>query len=603
MSNFASYAPVQRRLGMLVLAVIAVLLASVSILQVASAAPPSTLYFAGTMRTKVNAQLNTANDYVIEVNTSPSPGLPLTTVAIDTLATTQGALVIDTSDTATWKAPIKSAAETWTIQSKAVNSATAGVYIGGVLKPLNTGATLTVKFLGGVERPRVYLKLTGFTPSGIGTGKLSIEAETAGTGAIQQLIITAVEPDGATAVPSSQGIVVHFSEVPGAFDPNGVIIDCGSGPIAFTVVNHGSFVEFIPVDPLPPGSVCTVTIPKGTATDTDPNDGTSTLPHDYQFEFEVDAAPEVTGHSPVPDGDVPTDEAFTVTFSESVDLAPGWFTASCSGGFSATPLGSESGIADYTIDVGWPAGVTCTVTVHAAKVTDADTADAPDNMVTDYVFEFTTDAAPSIVSVEHILGPVIGLIPTFVVEFSEPVNVAPALLPLYCSISGPLGLGVTLGGVDTTTIYVTTASVVAGDECTLTIPAGAVSDADDVDPVDTMVSDYQHIYEVDTAPQLVSSSSPQTVVKNTQVTVSWVFDEPVDAALTFVRTCGTGIFPSVSFIPASFSNTNTIFYTFTRSTAQPCTVSILGVIGDTDLGDPPNLFVGLLPSASVTFTN
>lgn len=602
MTTATSLSYARWRRALVLLAAFAAFVFGTGVLQQASANGGQTLHYGGTVRTKVAAQLNTPNDHLITVTTFASSGQPIEFVKIDGEAPLdQGQVVVDTSDTTVWKAPVKTTAESWTITTKAVNSSSAGVYINGVLKPLNPGAVLTVKFIGGAARPKLYFKLTGFAPTGIGAGKVAIEAETSGTGALQHIVVTSVFPEEASVVPTGTGILIYFSEIPGAIDPDLIVLICNGEEVEFTFVDHGTHFELIPVVPLPPGSECSVTIPQGTVTDTDPNDGTSGLPFDYVFEFETDAAPEVTSVTPE-EGDylVPIDQEFVVTFSEEVDLTGGAYAYSCTGGASGVGGAAATGVTQTTVSESWPAGETCTVTFNAALVTDSDLVDQPDAMAADYSFQFVTDAAPSVVSIEHILGPVIGLIPTFVVEFSEPVNVAPALFPLFCSISGPLGLGGTLGGSNTTTIYVTTASVVAGDICTLTIPAGAVSDVDEVDPADNMLADQVFIYLVDSAPQLLSSSGPQTVVKNTQVTVSWTFDEPVDAAITFVRSCG--IF-STAFIASVQTNTNTISYTFTRTTAGTCTVGILGVIGDTDLGDPPNLFLGLLPTASVTFTN
>lgn len=103
-----------------------------------------------------------------------------------------------------------------------------------------------------------------------------------------------------------------------------------------------------------------------------------------------DDAPEVASHTPLADAvDVALDATIDITFSEDVALDSGWFEIDCDGTIiTATVSGSG---ASYTLtpDADLPAGVVCTVTILASQVADLDAVD-PLNMVTDYVFSFTT---------------------------------------------------------------------------------------------------------------------------------------------------------------------------------------------------------------------
>lgn len=107
----------------------------------------------------------------------------------------------------------------------------------------------------------------------------------------------------------------------------------------------------------------------------------------------VDDAPSVTATTPA-DGASGVSESsnLSVTFSEPVDVTPGAFTLACGGADQAlTVSGSGS---SYTLDPDsdLPTG-SCTLTVHAANVTDTDTNDPPDNLAADYTATFSTGSS------------------------------------------------------------------------------------------------------------------------------------------------------------------------------------------------------------------
>jgi len=108
-------------------------------------------------------------------------------------------------------------------------------------------------------------------------------------------------------------------------------------------------------------------------------------------ETPVDAAPAVSTTDPA-DGAtaVPGTTNISVTFSEPVAAADGWYTITCttSGAVTATVTGGPT---TWTLDpdVDLVDGETCTVTIVAANVTDIDVEDPPDNMAADHVFSFT----------------------------------------------------------------------------------------------------------------------------------------------------------------------------------------------------------------------
>jgi uncharacterized repeat protein (TIGR01451 family) len=105
----------------------------------------------------------------------------------------------------------------------------------------------------------------------------------------------------------------------------------------------------------------------------------------------VDAGPAVTTTSPVNGAtSVAQNSNITVNFTEPVNATTGSFSVQCPTGSPQTFTLSASPSASFTLDptADLPAGTTCTVTVFAAGITDADNFDPPDNMAADYTFSF-----------------------------------------------------------------------------------------------------------------------------------------------------------------------------------------------------------------------
>jgi len=108
-----------------------------------------------------------------------------------------------------------------------------------------------------------------------------------------------------------------------------------------------------------------------------------------------DSAPGVTSVSPA-DGttNVGVASNLTVAFTEPVAVSGSWFTLSCA--TSGAHTGATSGgPTTFTIDpdTDFANSESCTLTVVAAQVSDADTADPPDTMAADFASDFSTVAA------------------------------------------------------------------------------------------------------------------------------------------------------------------------------------------------------------------
>ncbi len=110
----------------------------------------------------------------------------------------------------------------------------------------------------------------------------------------------------------------------------------------------------------------------------------------------LDAAPQVLVTSPADGaGNVARDAVLSVRFSEAVNVTPASFELDCSDSGGHT-LASGGGPIQYTVTpaAGFTGGESCTARVVAAEVGDADTADPPDQMMTDFVWSFTVAEVP-----------------------------------------------------------------------------------------------------------------------------------------------------------------------------------------------------------------
>ena len=110
-----------------------------------------------------------------------------------------------------------------------------------------------------------------------------------------------------------------------------------------------------------------------------------------------DAAPTVQNTTPANGAvNVAVDSNISITFSESVSATATAFSIECPTGTPITFTQSASPGTIHTLDptVDLPFSTVCSVTVTANQITDQDVNDPPDNMLANFVFSFTTAAAP-----------------------------------------------------------------------------------------------------------------------------------------------------------------------------------------------------------------
>jgi len=128
----------------------------------------------------------------------------------------------------------------------------------------------------------------------------------------------------------------------------------------------------------------------GGATDTDNNaaDFAAGAPDP---DSSADSAPMVVSTTPSADASsVDPSTNVSITFSEPVTATGDWFSIQCSTS-GAHPAAASGGPTTFVLDpaTNFGSSESCTVTVVAAQIADADTNDPPDNMAADYSWSFS----------------------------------------------------------------------------------------------------------------------------------------------------------------------------------------------------------------------
>jgi predicted extracellular nuclease len=150
----------------------------------------------------------------------------------------------------------------------------------------------------------------------------------------------------------------------------------------------------------------------GSSTDTDDNS------HDFQLISPSDpqnfgspcvnlggpdTAPSVSSTLPGSGASgVALDANLSISFSEPVAVSGTWYSISCAstGAHTASVSGGPVTF-QLNPDVNFAFGETCSVTIAASQVTDIDTNDPPDAMVSDYSWSFTAASLPGTPTLIH----------------------------------------------------------------------------------------------------------------------------------------------------------------------------------------------------------
>ena len=208
--------------------------------------------------------------------------------------------------------------------------------------------------------------------------------------------------NSATNVPVNSTIVINFSESVTA-SASAFSLECPAGsPRTFTqTASPATTFTLTPSSPLPAGTACAVKVTATEVTDNDPTDPPDTMASDYTFSFTTasaaDTAPAVTGASPANGApNVPVNSSIVIIFNESVTASSSAFSIQCPAGVQQFFAQTASPATTYTLtpSSSLPYSTTCTVSVTADQISDADTNDPPDGLTSDATFSFTTAAAP-----------------------------------------------------------------------------------------------------------------------------------------------------------------------------------------------------------------
>jgi methionine-rich copper-binding protein CopC len=398
--------------------------------------------------------------------------------------------------------------------------------------------------------------------------------------------VTSTTPaNGATGVVLNSTVTVSFSE-PVNVTGTAFKLECPAGtPVAFTVTPASPASSFVlhPSSPLPAGVTCKATVLASQVTDVDVGQN---MVADFVFSFTTDVPPSVTSTVPANGATLVLPTAtVTVNFSEPVNVTGSAFKLECPAGtpvaFTVTPASPASSFVLHPTS-GLPTGVTCTVTVVAAQVTDVD---AGQNMTADFVFTFDVDSPPSVTSTTPANGAT-GVAPssTVTINFSESVNVTPTAFKLECPTGTPAAFTVTTPSPASSFVLQPTAPLPSGVICTVTVVASQVTD---VDAGQNMTANFTASFTIDAAPTVTSTvptNGATSVSPSTTVTIN--FSEPVNVTATaFKLECPAGTPVAFTVTPASPASSFVLHPTSNLPAGVTCKATVVAnQVSDVDVG-------------------
>ena len=395
--------------------------------------------------------------------------------------------------------------------------------------------------------------------------------------------VTTTSPtDGATDVSPSTQITVNFNKPVNA-STSSFKLECPTGtPKAYSLSSSpASVFTLTPTAHLPSGTTCTVTVVANQVTSVDYG---INMTADYVFSFATAPAPAVTSTNPANNAtNVPTNTTITVNFNRSANATTSSFKVECPTGTPISYSLSSSPSTSFTLTPNspLPGGVTCTVTVVAANVTDASNGTPMD---ADYVFSFGTDVPPTVTTTSPTNGATnVATTSTVTVNFSEPVNASTSSFSLECPTGTPIAYSLSSSPASTFTLT-PNANLPSGTICSVTVHANHVSDVDEGSP---MPSDYSFSFTVDVVATVTSTVPPNAGTVGPSSTVTINFSEPVMVtAGAFSLECPTGT-------PISFNTSSSpaSTYTLTPTSSLPvgttCAVNVDHTkVHDVDSGSP-----------------
>ncbi|MGE4070425.1 MAG: Ig-like domain-containing protein [Lysobacterales bacterium] len=426
--------------------------------------------------------------------------------------------------------------------------------------------------------------------------------------------VQSVTPANGATVANNTPLSVVFTENVDAV-AGAVTLTCGG----LNLITGGTSGTNVPsltptyAPPLPNGALCTLTVLAANITDSDLIDPPDNMVANFVSTFTVDAAPGVSSVLPGNGAsNLATNTTITVNFSEAVDVAAGGVTLDCgapvsfSAGLPATNVSSVT----LTPSANLPEGATCNGTVVATSVTDADLIDPPDQMVTNFTWSFTTDAAPSVTTVTPAAAATVPSNQLLTINFSENVDLSASAFTLNCGAAVPFSSVPALPATATNTITLTpTGGLTQGSACTLTVVAAQVSDSDLNDPPNNMAANFVRSFSVDAAPSVTTTTPANgatAVDPTTSITINFSesvnFDTTANAANTsFDLECPTPTAVNFTVVTASPASSVVLDPLDSAIAGATCTLTVQASgITDADAVDPPDSMAANF-SASFTY--
>ena len=340
-------------------------------------------------------------------------------------------------------------------------------------------------------------------------GQYYLVQESAGAGAVP--VLPTPDASGTIAMAAGGGKVALVSVVTAATAgcPTANVVDLvgyGTGTNCFEGTG--------PTTPLLTNTTAALRNTNGcTETDSNAGDFTAGAPNPRNSASPMapcggaDAAPIVSSTTPANGAaNVAYSSTIVINFSESVSATASAFSLACPAGSpqAFTQSASPSTSITLTPAAPLPAGTTCSVKVTANQISDTDTNDPPDAMVSDFTFSFSTvnpvDAAPSVVSVTPANGTSnVPVTSTVVVNFSESVSASTSAFSIQCPTGAPQAFAQSASPATAFTLTVTS-PLPYSTACTVSVLANQISDTDTNDPPDGMASDVAFSFTTAAAP-------------------------------------------------------------------------------------------------------
>jgi hypothetical protein len=493
--------------------------------------------------------------------------------------------------------------------SKAMNPATitnatftlagpGGVAVTGVVAYTATGSVAT--FTPSVSLAYGTLYTATITTSATDTTGYPLAANYVWTftTATRPTVIATIPVNGATGVPLSQVLSATFSKALNCATittTSFFVTGPGTTAVAGTVSCTGAVATLTPTVPLLANTLYTGTI---TTSVTDASG--DPLAGNYSWTFRTvpaTTAPTVISTSPANGATaVPINQAITATFSEAMNAATinaTTFTLKTAGGVAVT------GVVTYTaagsVATFTPATSLALSTVYTATITTGAMDLAVTALASNYVWTFTTAAAPDttrptvISTIPANLAIGVPLNQVIAATFSEAMNAATINSTTF-TLAGPgatpVAGQVAYASVGSTATFTPTANLTANTLYTATITTGATDLAGNALAVN-YVWTFTTGTTVDTTKPMLVSTLPVSAATNVALNqaVSATFSEAMNpltiTTATFLLT-GPGaaqIAGTVSYDPINFIATFTPSAPLTASTLYTATVTT----GATDL--------------------